>query len=71
MKLTESDYYESLYIRPEVDDGLTIIITYVDDMLIVRKDDFEIARVSNGIEKHVEIHVEPTVTKFLGIRFID
>lgn len=55
IRFIKSDYDGFFHIRPEDDFGLTIILSYVIDMLILAKDDKELRRVVTGIEKHLEI----------------
>lgn len=65
IEFVKSNFDKSLYIHLEEDTGLTVIVAYVDEVLIVSRDDSELHKVSVHIERHVKLRVGLSVTKFL------
>lgn len=61
----KSGYDESLYIRTEVQGEMTIIVTYVDGILIVEPYEIWLCRVVAQIDVHGQL--EYSVKKILGM----
>lgn len=65
--LVKSYNEKSLYTRLDSNGSRTIIVAYVDDILIVVEQEEELRLITTQIEKHVELTVDQSVTKFLGM----
>lgn len=66
LRFGKSEYNVSFYTRTETDECQTIIVPYVDDMLIVGIDESMLQKVARRIRNQVELRDEKSVTKFLG-----
>lgn len=63
-----SSSHESLLIRDNGNEDLTIVVSYVDDMLLVGSGHKELHKIARKMEEHVELRVETSLTELLGIR---
>lgn len=63
----KSYHDESLYTRLDNNGSRAIIVAYVDNMLIVGEQEEQVRSITTQIKKHVELRVEQSVTKFLGM----
>lgn len=51
--------------QSEADTGSTIIVSHLDDMLIVAPGEKNLHRIRSQIEAHVQLRIEDSVNKFL------
>lgn len=67
MGFVQSSYDYSSYIRNEAYGGMTIIVAYMDDMLIVLPCEKQLCQFTAQIEALFELRVKNSVTKYLEI----
>lgn len=64
--VVKRDSDDPFYIRLARDGSRKIIVSYVDGMLIVARDESELTNVAAPIEEHVDISDKPSVAKIVA-----